>query len=331
MSGTLSSSTPYRYLVNNDDWYTSAYGYLYNWTAAMNNQSTSAANPSGRQGICPDGWHIPSRAEVYQLNSYLESNQEFQCGGNSSLVAKALATVTPWNTSNVECAPGYESENNSEVMSFTTRPEIMNCGTVSDVDGNVYNTIAFGNQCWMAENLRDTIEGESIGHYSPATEFSNPGFLYSWESVMHGATSSNEYPSGVRGICPLGWHLPSAVEWQELKNTLSDAGSYSCSGNSQYIASAMASNEGWRSTFSNSCAAGYCLSCNNATGFNALPVGYYVTGMGYDGYQTNAFFWTSTAVGGTHAWYFRISYDSAVVGQVSMLTTNKASVRCVMD
>jgi uncharacterized protein (TIGR02145 family) len=47
------------------------YGVLYNWTAAMNGASSSPANPSGVQGACPTGWHLPSDAEWTQLSDYL--------------------------------------------------------------------------------------------------------------------------------------------------------------------------------------------------------------------------------------------------------------------
>lgn len=47
------------------------YGVLYNWTAAMNNSASSSINPSGIQGACPVGWHLPSDAEWIQLTDYL--------------------------------------------------------------------------------------------------------------------------------------------------------------------------------------------------------------------------------------------------------------------
>ncbi len=47
------------------------YGVLYNWTAAMNGQTSSTTNPSGIQGACPTGWHLPSDAEWTELTNYL--------------------------------------------------------------------------------------------------------------------------------------------------------------------------------------------------------------------------------------------------------------------
>ena len=48
-----------------------AYGGLYWWNEFMNYTSSSNAVPSGRQGICPAGWHVPSDAEWTQLSTFL--------------------------------------------------------------------------------------------------------------------------------------------------------------------------------------------------------------------------------------------------------------------
>jgi uncharacterized protein (TIGR02145 family)/uncharacterized repeat protein (TIGR02543 family) len=50
------------------------YGRMYNWTTAMNNAASSSANPSGRQGACPVGWHLPSDAEWTTLTNYVGTN-----------------------------------------------------------------------------------------------------------------------------------------------------------------------------------------------------------------------------------------------------------------
>jgi uncharacterized protein (TIGR02145 family) len=50
------------------------YGRLYNWATAMNNAGSSAANPSGVQGACPVGWHLPSDAEWTTLTTYVGTN-----------------------------------------------------------------------------------------------------------------------------------------------------------------------------------------------------------------------------------------------------------------
>ncbi len=51
------------------------YGGLYTWAAAMNGIGSSTTNPSSIQGVCPEGWHLPSDDEWKQLEMYLGMNQ----------------------------------------------------------------------------------------------------------------------------------------------------------------------------------------------------------------------------------------------------------------
>ncbi len=69
------------------------YGVLYNWPAAMDLSTSSSANPSGVQGACPEGWHLPSDAEWTTLTTYLGG--EFVAGGKM----KETGT-THWNDPN---------------------------------------------------------------------------------------------------------------------------------------------------------------------------------------------------------------------------------------
>lgn len=101
--------------------------------------------------------------------------------------------------------------------------------TVTDFDGNVYSTVKLGTQCWMRENLRTTHYadgteiplGDELASFTDPLYFNHPagsltlverGYLYNYPAVMHGDSSSWEIPSGVQGICPDGWHVPSLLE-----------------------------------------------------------------------------------------------------------------------
>ncbi len=44
---------------------------LYTWAAAVNDTIGSTSSPSNVQGVCPDGWHLPSDDEWKQLEIYL--------------------------------------------------------------------------------------------------------------------------------------------------------------------------------------------------------------------------------------------------------------------
>ncbi len=52
------------------------YGTLYNWTAAMNGSVSNNDNPGAIQGVCPDGWYLPSDSEWMQLEIYLGMDQD---------------------------------------------------------------------------------------------------------------------------------------------------------------------------------------------------------------------------------------------------------------
>ncbi|MEM7163052.1 MAG: FISUMP domain-containing protein [Bacteroidota bacterium] len=78
-------------------------------------------------------------------------------------------------------------------------------------DNQEYDWVAIGGQIWMAENLSYDAPGSICYEY---TDFycTNYGRLYDWSTVMDGAGQSNSDPSGVQGICPDGWHMPSQSE-----------------------------------------------------------------------------------------------------------------------
>jgi uncharacterized protein (TIGR02145 family) len=60
---------------NNSATYMDTYGGLYTWAAAMNGATTSDTNPSNVQGVCPEGWHLPSDFEWKELEIHLGMSQ----------------------------------------------------------------------------------------------------------------------------------------------------------------------------------------------------------------------------------------------------------------
>ena len=211
--------------------------------------------------------------------------------------------VRAYATNNSGTAYGNE-------VDFVSNMDSLPCpgtATITDYDGNTYTTVQIGDQCWMRENLRTThyANGGSIPlgsntstdsttayRFYPNSNESNVstyGYLYNWPAVMVGSASSNSNPSGVQGICPNGWHVPSHSEWAQLINYVSGQTSYVCSNNSNNIAKALASTTYWMNS-NESCAVGNTPADNNATGFTALPADRtHASGLG-----THAFFWSST-------------------------------------
>ncbi len=76
------------------------YGGLYTWAGAMNRAGSSDSNPSGIQGACPDGWHLPSDSEWKQLEIFLgmsptEANNTGYRGSDEGGKLKETGT-SPW-------------------------------------------------------------------------------------------------------------------------------------------------------------------------------------------------------------------------------------------
>ena len=214
--------------------------------------------------------------------------------------------------------------------------------TVMDVDGNVYNTVAIGQQCWMKENLRATqfADGTAIpwsssnstvpARYNPggnASNVSTYGYLYNWYAVMNGNASSNSNPSPVQGVCPSGWHVPSNMEWSQLTGYVSAFTDFQCDNNAQNIAKALAATTNWTAIGSILCAVGYNTNNNNSTGFSALPAGTRTGNVGSD-----AYFWTCTQSDIGTAYAMRLSYDSpSLTVSADNAKTAGFAVRCVSD
>ena len=216
--------------------------------------------------------------------------------------------------------------------------------TLTDVDGNVYNTVQIGQQCWMKENLRTTHyadhteipAGSTTSYtdpyrYAPNNDEGNVptyGYLYNWPAVMRYFSSSSANPSGVQGICPTGWHVPSDSEWTQFTDYVSSQSQYVCGSDNTYIAKALAGTTGWSSS-TNTCAVGNTPSGNNAMGFSALPAGFY--GGGYGGFGDLALFWSATEYNGSNAYYRYLSYDSSNVYWYYDDEYDGFSVRCLRD
>lgn len=211
-------------------------------------------------------------------------------------------------------------------------------GTVTDIDGNIYQTIGIGTQVWMAENLKVTKyrNGDVIPNVTDKTLWCNLstgaycnydndtnnvstyGRLYNWYAVADS-----------RNICPTGWHVPTDSQWGTLINFL---------GGTQ-IAGGKVKEAGllhWESPNS-----GAFNGADNSSGFSALPGGSRAGGgkdvFGYSfpgefmGIGGIGIWWSSTEGGiyGTLSMYIQSSYGSATIG--SGFKDNGISVRCVKD
>ena len=324
----------------------------YVMTARQNGQTSSIkmvcnggtdANKMEYTGVVMLNDYLPKSAKS---NPRGATNNPFTFGDQMEYVGYATINGSEAESQRIMQAQGASQTFTlqfAETQSLDGQP-CPGTATVTDIDNNTYNTVQIGNQCWMKENLRTTqyANGENIPmgstisftasyRYVPDSDTSNVstyGYLYNWSALMHGAPSSSSNPSGVQGICPNGWHVPSDAEWTQLTDYVGSQPQYLCDNSSDKIAKALASSTGWNS-HTNTCTAGNNPSTNNATGFSAFPAGFYDDIPVSFGYC--AYFWSTTENGGSYAYDRDLGYYYAGVYRYSYYKKFAFSVRCVRD
>lgn len=182
-------------------------------------------------------------------------------------------------------------------------------------DGEVYPIVCIGDQVWMARNLNYAAPGSDYFNNDPAN---GPilGRLYSWNTLMNGQPPSSTVPSGIQGLCPNGWHIPSNQEVVKLANFL---------GGNAVAGGLLKDTLYWSSPN---------VGATNATGFSGRGGGLDNVVNGFGGFGTEAYFWT-TSSGGVTAQYalaFTLQSNAAGLGQGTIYQkTMRMSCRCVKD
>lgn len=195
----------------------------------------------------------------------------------------------------------------------TANPEFA-YGYVQDANGRSYRTTRIGNQVWMAENLNVAVDSSWCfgGSRDSCDRY---GRLYQWASAMSLADScltsgcSERIAAVHRGICPVGWHVPSDADWTRLGDTIigTDPGTV------------LKSAKFWRQE-----------EPADPLGFGALAGGWragpdflYTSQVGY--------WWSSSAPGGGYAWYRKIVYLTENLTRDANPKNFGYSLRCLMD
>jgi uncharacterized protein (TIGR02145 family) len=189
-------------------------------------------------------------------------------------------------------------------------------GTPVTYEGETYETVVIGTQTWMARNLNYNTGGskcygegyKGVSADSLAKNCAIYGRLYDWETAMAKSASSAANPSGVKGICPTGWHLPSVVELDVLMTAV---------GGSGYAGTKLRTTSGWSKD------EGSWMDGNGTDefGFAAQPI-YYS-------------WWSATRfTSGSNSSspsFWEIEYHGTSVVQDYNSNSHLFSVRCVQD
>ncbi len=290
------------------------------------------------RGVCWSTSHNPTTYNSHTVD-----------GTGTGSYTSALTGLSPGTTYYVrayainEVGVAYGNE-----VSLTTKTPFV-CGesVVNDYDGNVYNTVQIGDQCWMKENMRTThysngtliMQGNmsqssttTCYYYNPSNA-QNYGYLYNWPAAI-GIGISN---SSNQGVCPLGWHLPGDAEWIQLIQYIGSQSQYVCNNNIENVAKALSSTTGWiYSNYNVNCNVGYSPNNNNSSGFDAVPAGYFSlnTPNIYGGFYEvgeNAMFWSCTSSSNNEAYCMELYYNYSTAFRNSYSKSIGASVRCLRD
>ncbi|MCQ2337172.1 MAG: hypothetical protein MJ010_08365, partial [Paludibacteraceae bacterium] len=154
-----------QYGVNLTDEQIKKLGYLYNWAAAVgvaDGYDYGTQPFSGnRQGICPNGWHVPSRAEWQTLYDYIYNAQKL----SSDEVGKYLKTTSGW----------FSGGNGTDTYGFAALP-------VGYTNGSSVNNVGYDTDFWTAT----PIESDSSYAYSRYLVYGNDYLYDGYDTKIYG-------------------------------------------------------------------------------------------------------------------------------------------------
>ena len=255
------------------------------------------------------------------------------CGNSDNIAEPEDLSSSSIEKSKKSSSSNKSQEKTSSSGKSSSSQSIYNAqkNTLTDLrDGQTYRTVTIGTQVWMAENLNYKTDGSYCLH-DKANSCSKYGRLYNWGTAMDSAgvfsnngkgcgytkTCTPTYPT--RGICPEGWHIPTASEFKILIQFAGaiDNGGYRFSD----AALKLKSTTGWDNYY-----------ITDEFGFSALPAGIRHIDTYVEGTTS---FWTSleyqdTKSGNYFAYYrmfnLEATYEDFAYGKLSAL-----SVRCLKD
>jgi len=295
----------------------------YNTATSGGNITSNGGSEIVTFGICWDVSPNPTIKGSKIVYTYTTGTESFT-GILTGLIQNTNYYVRAYATNKNGTAYGNQ-------QSFTTTR------VVTDVEGNIYNTVKIGTQTWMVENLKTTKynDGTSIPYITSNTAWNNtvnwPSPAYCWYN-NDGFTYKNTYGAlynwyvvNTGKLAPVGWHIPTDVEWTILENYVS--GNLGTSG---YVSKGLAATTNWISSTSTG-AIGNNLTTNNSSGFSALPGGYrYYNGTFYKiGYC--CYWWSSPKTSTSYVSYKYLYYDYDHLDGVYRAESYGYSVRCIKD
>ena len=310
----------------------------------------------GNSLVSPDG-----------LTSYMAnipSNPTPRNDGDCANTDYSYTVNNPTNPTNYNistCLGNTSSTNNSGIVSYSPTG-FFNCGQqITDIDGNTYNTVQIGSQCWMKENLNtgtmvlganNQANDSIIEKYCYSDNTANCttyGGLYQWQEMMNLPAScmttdcASQIKTPHQGICPNGWHIPTDNEFNTLEQYTVQVVASSAT---QYVCNT--STTGWRRCADDSGTdaggakgAGKSLkkvgqgsgvgAGDDLVGFLMILSGYRLTNGSFGSVISQGLLWQANQYGTVNGWARYFYTTCSTVYRAAYSKANGFSARCIKD
>lgn len=184
--------------------------------------------------------------------------------------------------------------------------------------------VTIGKQVWMTQNLNvdkfrngDPIpEAKTEEEWIKAGNNEEPTWCYNNYDPANGEKYGKLYNwyavNDLRGLAPLGYHIPSDAEWTILTDNL---------GGEEVAGTKMKNTSGWIENGNGT----------NESGFSGLPGGKRFGYGAFDNVGYYGYWWSSTEYGTRGAWARLLVYGDGDVDRNGYYKGNGFSVRCLRD
>ncbi len=214
----------------------------------------------------------------------------------------------------------YALTNEGIIYSQTVRFSTIGSHFTDPRDKYSYKILTIGNQIWLGENLRYLPKVHSMSRLSidSACYYVNG---YNGQNLDSARQNYNYHTYGVLynfkaalSACPIGWHLPSNEEWEELADSLGG----------RTIAGGKLKEMGYEHwSYPN-------VGATNSSGFTALPGGFNINAE-YTLINNLGQWWSSTEYSTSLAEHQYLFYEyERFHNSISNKSTGN-SVRCIKD
>lgn len=211
--------------------------------------------------------------------------------------------------------------------------------TVTDIDGNVYNVVTIGNQCWMKENLKtskyrngvpipgnlsnsawlNSTTGAQADYNNDSTNSATYGKLYNWYAMVDAS-----------GLCPTGWHVPTSTDWNILAITIDSLAdttatvvqSPTAGGKMKAIGTLQSGNGLWEQPN---------MLATDSTGFHGISGGIRSASGAFSSIGFTGYWGVSTVEPNTLAYGRNLHYNNGNLERNNFGKKSGLSVRCVRD